>query len=134
MVSEDHVQDASDLMEMMFGNRQSNKVPVITESRDIGNLSRALLDVAKSARLREGVNLAVVMEESKPLTEQLALLAMECVERLAKANGILSKGTVKAEQAKLVEEPSVQVLKVAINFRKRLKDIIDKAEEESLNV
>lgn len=131
-VSKEHLQDAGDLLEMMFGNRQQQKRPVIDESRDLGDLSKALLDSAKSARLRKGDALQVVIEESKPLTEQMSQLVSEAIERLAKANGILSRGGIEEEQARELDVPTRQTLKAAQTLRKGVKEILEAGEEEEL--
>jgi hypothetical protein len=129
-IAEDHLPDAGDLLEMMFGNRQRQKRPVIGESRDLAELSKALLDTAKSARLRDGVNLETVIEEGKPLTEQMSLLVSESIERLAKANGILSRGEIDVEQARALDTPTKQVWKASQSLRKGIKGILDAEEEE----
>lgn len=128
----DHLQEAGDLLEMMFGNRQRQKRPVIDESRDLGELSKALLDSAKSARLREGVALSIVVEESKPLTEQMSQLVSETIDRLAKANGILSRGGIDADQARGLDVPTRQTLKAAQTLRKGIKEILEAEDEENL--
>jgi len=132
-VPEKHLEEAGDLMEMMFGNRQREKRPVIDESRDLGELSKALLDSAKSARLRDGVLLDVVVEESKPLTEQMSQLVSETIERLAKANGILSRGDIDGDQARTLDVPTRQTLKAAQTLRKGIRGILEAEEEENLD-
>jgi hypothetical protein len=133
-VLKDHLQDAGDLMEMMFGNRQREKKPVIDESRDLGDLSKALLDSAKSARLREGVALDVVVEESKPLAEQMSQLVAETIDRLAKANGILSRGGIDGDQARSLDVPTKQALSAAQTLRKGIiKGMLEAEEGENLD-
>jgi hypothetical protein len=92
------VQEAGDLLTMMFGDRTRERAPVIKESRDLADLSKALTDAAKSARLREGAPLKVVEEEGKPMAERLSLLVSEAQERLSKANGLVSEGGRAARQ------------------------------------
>jgi len=132
-VSEEHLEDAGDLMEMMFGNRQRQKRPVIDESRDLGDLSKALLNSEKSARLRDGIVLKVVEEESKPLTERLSQLVSEAINRLAAANGILSRGGIDADQARALDVPTKQALNAAQTLRKGVRGILEAEEEESLD-
>jgi hypothetical protein len=123
-VKEDHLADAGDFLEMMFGNRLKQKSPVINESRDLADLSKALLDSSQSARLREGVKLDVVMEEARPLTEQLSQLIYQSVTRLTKANGLLARG-IDEEQARTLDGPSLQTTRLAQTFRKGIREILN---------
>ena len=123
-VKKERLIDAGDFLEMMFGNRLKKKSPVVNESRDLADLSKALLDSSQSARLREGVKLDVVMEEAKPLTEQLSQLIYQSLTRLTKANGLLARG-IEAEQARTLDSPSLQTFKVAQKFRKGIREILD---------
>ena len=121
--------NAGDLLEMMFGNRSRQRPPVIDESRNLGDLSKAMLDPAQAARLREGVRLSVVIEESRPLTEQLSQLLDQSLSRLSRANGLLSRG-IEVEQARRLDSPSLQTSRAAATFRKGIRDILS-AENEA---
>jgi hypothetical protein len=123
-VSPAYLENAGDLMEMMFGNRQRQKHPVIEESRDLADLSKALLDTANSARLREGVSLRDVIEQGKPLAEQMSQLVAESIERLTKANGILSRGGIISEEARSLDGPTKQTLHAAQSLRKGVLQVI----------
>jgi hypothetical protein len=122
-VKESHLADAGDLLEMMFGNRLKQKPPVIDESRDLADLSKALLDVNQAARLREGIRLTVVVQDARPLTEQLSQLIDQSLTRLTKANGLLARG-IESEQARTLDSPSLQTMRAAQSLRKRIRETL----------
>lgn len=133
-VPADSIQNAADLMEMMFGNRQLSKPPVIKESRNLGELAKALLDVSQSAKLREGKDLKAVQEESVPLAEQMLLLIQESNERMSKAFGVLGRSNVGEEEINALNDPSKQALTIASSFRKEIRDRIATFEEGSIEI
>ena len=103
---------------------------MIQESRDLADLAKALTDPAKSARLREGVRLEVVEEEGKPISERLNILVTETLERLSKANGIVSAGGLLRDDAKALDDPTLRVLQASKSLREGIKKARD-AEEDA---
>jgi hypothetical protein len=128
-LEKDSVQRAGDFFDMIFGNRHRERKPVIDESRDLPDLARALTDPIKSARLKEGTPLIVVEEESKPLTERLSILVTETLDRLQKANGIMSSGGISVQDARVLDDPSLRVVQAARSLREGIKKVRD-AEED----
>jgi len=122
--------EAGDFLTMIFGDRNRQREPVIQESRDLADLAKALTDPAKSARLREGVRLEVVEEEGKPISERLNILVTETLERLSKANGIVSAGGLLRDDAKALDDPTLRVLQASKSLREGIKKARD-AEEDT---
>jgi hypothetical protein len=129
-IPKSHIQDAGDLFEMMFGNRMSEKKPVIKESRDLSDLAKALTDKHKSAKLRQGVPLEIVEDEGRPLAERLSLLIGEAKDRLTKANGVISQGGVEQEEATELEKPANQTFQAAKKLRNELRRIFVVEEDD----
>ncbi len=120
---------AGDFLTMIFGDRTRQRKPVIEESRDLADLAKALTNPAMAARLREGVRLEVVEEEGKPISERLNILVTETLERLSKANGIVSAGGLSRDDAKDLDDPTLKVLQASKSLRDGIKKARD-AEED----
>ncbi len=130
LVPPERLNDASDLMLMMFGHKNSEREPVIEESRDIADLGRALADPKKSALLREGEKLTVVEEKTKPVSDRLHVLLSTVLESLSKANGLASQGDLTAGDATDLLAPARSIFQAAKSMRDTLQKIVNREDEE----
>jgi hypothetical protein len=116
-IDSDHLQNSGDLFQMMFGDRGAEQPPVISESRDLSGLAKALADPLKAARLRSGTPLEIVEEEAKPISERLSTLIFEAKDRLLSANGLLALKNLSIDQVGELVEPAQQTFSAAKSFR-----------------
>ena len=131
IVLDEHLNDAGDLMQMMFGNKGAGREPVIEESRDIADLAKALADKRKSALLREGEKLETVEEKTKPVSDRLQVLLDSVLESLRKANGLISPADLSATEALELLAPARSIFQSAKNARDGLQKVADGDFEES---
>jgi hypothetical protein len=114
----------------LFGDRQRGLAPVIDDSRQIGELAKAIRDPVLCMRLREGKSVRLVMEEARPSEERLLEGFTRIADQLQDLGGLIVPGTLKSDVATTLVEPARAVSNLAKKALADVKRIAD--EDESL--
>jgi hypothetical protein len=128
-VPENRLDRAEQLIQYMFGNSTKKIDPVISDSRELGELAKALLQPEVLALLGRGVKLSVARFESRPVEDRLATTLEEARYSLNVAWKLLGGKEVTSTTALALISPSKDVSQLAANVRKRVAEIAAGAEE-----
>jgi hypothetical protein len=119
-VPENRLDQAGWLMTFMFGDKNRGVPAVVEDSRDIGDLAKAVRDTVLCSRLKEGKALRQVMEEARPSGERLQDGFQKVADQLRDLTGLIVPGSLEPETAKLVIGPARTVSNLA---KKALTDL-----------
>ena len=112
--------DAGWIMTFMFGDRNRGVPAVVEDSRELGELAKAVRDPVLCGRLKEGKRLKTVIEESRPSAERLQEGFQRVADQLRDLNGLIVPGNLAADAALQLVEPAKNVSNLA---KKSLSDL-----------
>lgn len=129
-IPETKLDQAGWIMKFMFGDKNHGVPAVVEDSREIGDLAKAVRDVVLCNRLKEGRSLRLVMEEARPSSERLQEGFQRVADQLRDLTGLIVPGSLEADTAQDLIVPARSVSNLA---RKALADLkkIAGGEDES---
>jgi hypothetical protein len=119
-VPKDKLEQAGWVMRFMFGDKNRGVPAVVEDSREIGELAKAVRDTVLCSRLKEGRALRLVMEEARPSGERLQEGFQKVADQLKDLTGLIVPGSLKADTALSLIEPARTVSNLA---KKALSDL-----------
>ncbi len=119
-VPENKLEQAGLIMRFMFGDKNRGIAAVVDDSREIGELAKAVRDPVLCSRLKEGKVLRLVMEEARPSGERLQEGFQRVADQLKDLTGLIVPGSLKADDALSLIEPARTVSNLA---KKALSDL-----------
>lgn len=128
-VQKNKLEDAGELMRWMFGDTKFNRLPVISDSREIQDLARAVSQSASLRELRRGERLAVALESARPKRER-ARENLEDVADLAEDTFGLLLGISPQDASELLPSAN-RLFQAAREVRNRIQKVQDGEEGTS---
>jgi hypothetical protein len=119
-VPENKLDAAGWVMRFMFGDKNHGVAAVVEDSREIGDLAKAVRDTVLCGRLKEGKPLRLVIEEARPSGERLQEGFQRVADQLRDLSGLIVPGSLSAATAQAVIEPARTVANLA---KKALADL-----------
>jgi hypothetical protein len=119
-VPENKLENAGWVMKFLFGDKNHGVPAVVEDSREIGELAKAVRDAGLCSRLKEGRPLRLVIEEARPSGERLQEGFQKVADNLKDLIGLIVPGSLKSETALGLVEPAKAVSNLA---RKALSDL-----------
>jgi hypothetical protein len=119
-VPDDKLEQAGLVMRFMFGDKNHGVPAVVEDSREIGELAKAVRDPVLCIRLKEGRSLKLVMEEARPSGERLQEGFQKVADQLKDLIGLIVPGSLEANTALSLIEPARTVSNLA---KKALSDL-----------
>lgn len=114
------LEDAGWIMTFMFGDKNRGIAAVVDDSRELGDLAKAVRDPVMSSRLKEGKKLRLVMEESRPSIERLQEGFLKIADQMRDLSGLIVPGELDPEAARELVDPAKNVSNLA---KKALSDL-----------
>ncbi len=105
-IPEDKLSDAGLILTFMFGDKTRGIPAVVEDSREIGDLAKAIKDPALRNRLKEGKKLRVVIEEARPSVERLQEGFQRLADQLKDMSGLIVPGSLDSSAAMGLVEPA----------------------------
>lgn len=112
-VPEGKLPDAGQVLTFMFGDKNKGIAAVIDDSREIGDLAKAIRDPVARSKLKEGKKLRVVLEEARPSAERLQEGFQRVADQLKDLSGLIVPGNLEPESAITLVEPAKVVVNLA---------------------
>ena len=119
-VARKHLNDAGELMMLLFGNKSRRRGAAIEDSREIADLARAVNDPSARRRLKAGKSVWEVMELGRPAMERVSEGLLEAQEALSSVLVALGEGEVTGKEARQLEEPSTRVVNLASEIQRKI--------------
>jgi hypothetical protein len=119
-VPERKLEQAGLVMRFMFGDKSRGVPAVVEDSREIGELAKAVRNPVLCTRLKEGRALRLVMEEARPSQERLQEGFQRVTDQLKDLTSLIVPGSLKADDALSLVEPARTVANLA---KKALSDL-----------
>lgn len=114
------LEEAGWIMTFMFGDKNRGIAAVVEDSRELGDLAKAVRDTVMCARLKEGRKLSLVIEESRPSAERLHEGFQKVADQLKDLSGLIVPGNLEPDAAIGLLDPAKNVSNLA---RKALSDL-----------
>jgi hypothetical protein len=105
-IPQEKLEDAGTLLTFMFGDKNRGISAVVEDSRELGDLAKAIKDPILRNRLKEGKRLRVVMEEARPSVERLQEGLQRMADQLRDMSGLIVPGALEADAALGLVEPA----------------------------
>jgi hypothetical protein len=105
-VPSDKLEDAGTLLTFMFGDKNRGIAQVVEDSRELGDLAKAIRDPILRNRLREGKKLRIVIEEARPSIERLQEGFQRVADQLKDMSGLIVPGSLDPDAALGLVEPA----------------------------
>lgn len=112
--------DASVLIDALFGNSAKGRRPSIDDSRDLGKLASVLDDPEKIVYLRRGDTVYEIEEKFEPISNLLSEGLTECIERLKQITSALGEQNVDPLEAQKYMPMIIKVRNLAKDVHERL--------------
>jgi hypothetical protein len=119
-VPENKLEQAGWVMRFMFGDKNHGVPAVVEDSREIGELAKAVRDPVLCSRLKEGKAVRLVMEEARPSEERLQEGFQKVADQLKDLTSLIVPGSLKANDALSLIEPAKTISNLA---KKALSDL-----------
>ena len=101
--------DASVLLDALFGNSAKGIRPSIEDSRQLGDLASLLADPEKIVYLRRGKTVEEIEKIFQPISDQLSEGLAECIEQLSRITSTLAQGKTILGESRKLDEMAVTV-------------------------
>lgn len=118
-----HLDDSAELLIFLFGNKTKSRQGAISDSRDIGELARAIANPESLQMLKRGKTIEEVAQLLKPAKDRVTDSLLDAQEALQNALTPLSQGEVNAQEAVGLLEPSRKVRSLAIEVNNKVISI-----------
>ncbi|PPD45436.1 MAG: hypothetical protein CTY12_07340 [Methylotenera sp.] len=93
------LEDASVLIDALFGNSAKGRRPSIDDSRDLGKLANVLDDPEKIVYLKRGDTVYEIEEKFEPISDLLSDGLTDCIERLKQITSALGEQNIDPTEA-----------------------------------
>lgn len=120
-IPEDKLENASWVMTFMFGDKNHGVAAVVDDSREIGDLAKAIREPDLRNRLMEGRPLRLVIEEARPSVERLREGLQRIGDQLKDLSGLIVPGILEPSAALGLLEPGRAVVSLS---RKVVADLM----------
>ncbi len=98
-IPKEKLEDAGMLLTFMFGDKNRGVAAVVEDSRELGELAKALRDPVLRNRLKEGKKLRVVVEEARPTIDRLQEGFQRVADQLRDMSGLIVPGNIEPDTA-----------------------------------
>lgn len=120
-VPSERLDDASILIDALFGNSAKGRRPSIEDSRQLGGLASILDDNEKIVYLRRGDTVDEIKKRFEPVSDQLSEGLAECIERLSQITAALAHSPLGSAEAGKFIPTILKVRHLAKDVHDRLK-------------
>ena len=107
-------------MTFMFGDKNRGIAAVVEDSRELGDLAKAVHDPVMCSRLKGGKKLRLVIEEARPSVERLQEGFQKIADQLMDLSGLIVPGNLESDAARGLIDPAKNVSNLA---KKTLSDL-----------
>lgn len=128
--SKEKLDDAGELLTFLFGSRNKNRRPAITDSRQIAELARAVADPESRRLLKRGKTIEEVTILLKPAKERVADGLLDAQQSLQNVLTPLSQGEVNTAEATELFDPAKKVRSLATEVHNKIVDLMKEEEGE----
>jgi hypothetical protein len=122
--------EAAELLVFLFGNRTKSRRAAISDSRQLGDLAKAIALPESRRLLMRGKTIEEVTQLLKPAKERVADSLLDAQEALGNALTPLSQGEVSSEEAVDLIEPGKKVRSLATDVSKKIIDLVHTIEDQ----
>jgi hypothetical protein len=132
-VPQEKLEDAGLLLTFMFGDKNRGIAAVVEDSRELGDLAKALKDPQLRNRLKEGKKLRIVIEEARPSVDRLHDGFQRIADQLRDMSGLIVPGALESDAALGLVEPARLVANLSKKVLTDLRAIAagtDESEDE----
>ena len=130
-IPEDKLDDAGWIMTFMFGDKNKGVAAIVDDSRELGDLAKAVRDPVMCSRLKEGKKLRFVIEESRPSAERLQEGLQKVADQLKDLSGLIVPGNLDPDAALSLIDPAKNVSNHAKKVLSDLRAIVAGNNDES---
>lgn len=128
-IAADKLDEAGSLMTFMFGDKNRGIAAVVDDSRELGDLARAIADPTMRNRLKEGKRLRLVIEESRPSADRLQEGLQRVGDQLKAMTGLIVPGSLEPDAALALVVPARLVSNLAKKVLADLRAIAEGNED-----
>jgi hypothetical protein len=128
-VPKNKLSDSGWLLTFMFGDKTRGIPAVVEDSRELGDLARAVAEPALLNRLKEGKRLRLVIEEARPSIERLQEGLIRVTDQLKDMSGLIVPGSLEADAALILIDPAKAVVNLSKKILADLRKIATNDEE-----
>jgi hypothetical protein len=114
------LEEAGWIMTFMFGDKNRGIAAVVEDSRELGDLAKAVHDPVMCSRLKGGKKLRLVIEEARPSVERLQEGFQKIADQLMDLSGLIVPGNLESDAARGLIDPAKNVSNLA---KKTLSDL-----------
>jgi hypothetical protein len=129
ITGKDKLDEAAELMVLLFGNKSKHRNAAISDSRQIADLAKAIAVPESRRWLKRGKTIAEVVQLLKPAKERVADSLFDAQEALQNALTPISQGEISRQEADDLLEPSKKVRNLAIDVNGKVTQIITQGDE-----
>jgi ParB-like chromosome segregation protein Spo0J len=112
--------DASVLIDALFGNSAKGRRPAIDDSRDLGKLAGILDDPEKIVYLKRGETVYEIEDRFEPISDLLSEGLTECAERLKQITSALGEENIDPVEAQKYIPLIIKVRNLSKDVHERL--------------
>lgn len=98
-ITSSKIDDAGALMIMMFGNKIEGIAASMSDSREFGDLAKAIDRPDLCERLRQGQRLSAVIEEGRAAGDRISEGLITATDSLKKISGLIVEGALESDTA-----------------------------------
>jgi hypothetical protein len=122
--------DASVLLDALFGNSAKGLRPSIEDSRQLGDLASLLGDSEKIVYLRRGKTVEEIQKIFQPISDQISEGLTECVEQLSSITSTLAQGGIEPSEAQKFLPKTSKVFNLAKDVYSRMRLASDQSVDD----
>ncbi len=122
--TKDKLDDAGELLTLLFGNKGKSQRAAIDDSRQISALARAVADPESRRLLKRGKTIDEVILLLKPAKERVMDGLLDAQQALQNVLTPLSQGEVKTSEASDIFEPSKKVRSLASDVHAKIIEMM----------
>jgi len=127
-LTKEKLEDAGELMTFLFGNKTNGRPAAINDSRQIGELAKAIGDPQSRRLLSRGKSVADVEYLLKPAKDRVLNCLLDAQQLLTDAITPLVEGDVTSVDAQLLVSPGKKVRSLANEVNKQIFDLMQDEE------
>ena len=125
----DKLNDGGALLTFLFGNKSKGRNAAISDSRQIGDLAKAIANQESRRLLNRGKSIEEVEHLLKPARDRVSDNLFDAQESLNKALTPLAEGAISVSDANELLAPSKKVRSIAIDINKKIIDLMSSEED-----
>ncbi|MGD0540470.1 MAG: hypothetical protein ABSB33_03020 [Tepidisphaeraceae bacterium] len=129
-ISKSKLDNAGDLMRFMFGDAARGANPVVSDSRELRDLARAIESDEALRLMRKGQKVHEALSSIRPAVEQAKDLLFDAADKAEEAFKLVALQSISTKEAAELQPTVGRLSNAASKIRKRLTEIENQTSEE----